>query len=305
MDYRFIFGPVPSRRLGLSLGIDVIPKKTCTFDCIYCEVGRTTNKTVERSSFFDPQAIVEEMKRFSKERKNVDFVTFSGSGEPTLCKNIGYLARRAKEIFKKPLALITNSSLLWREDVLEDIEAFDVVMPSLDACTQEVFERINRPAEGITVELIKEGLLKLKGRFKGSIYLEILFVKGVNNMPREVELLKEFVQILKPHKVHINTVFRPPPERWVKRVDDGELSSLKKVFGDMSEVCSPFKREPEASGMEEVVIKALKVRPMTVEDISKVLGKSPLVVMKILEFMVSKGLLKKEIHGGEVFFRLF
>ncbi len=288
----------------MSLGIDIVPRKTCTFDCIYCEVGRTTNKTAERSSFFDPQTIVEEMERFSKEGTEIDFVTFSGSGEPTLCKDIGYLAEKAKEIFRKPLALITNSSLLWREDVLREIEAFDVIMPSLDACTQEVFERINRPVKGITIDLLKEGLLKLKERFEGSIYLEVLFVKGVNNAPEEVELLKKFVQVLRPHKIHINTVLRPPPERWVKRVNDMELSSLKKSFGEISEICSSFKRELEPSGLEEVVIKALKVRPMTVEDISRVLGKSPLVVMKILEFMVSRGLLKKETHGGEVFFRL-
>ena len=173
----FVFGPVPSRRLGFSLGVDIIPRKYCSFDCIYCQVGKTTQKEVERRSFSDPGLIVKQVVERVEEGRRIDFISLSGSGEPTLCADIGEIIRELKRKTSIPLAVITNGSLLFREDVRRDIAAADVVLPSLDAAEDVVFERINRPHPALSFTRLVEGLKAFRRGYKGKIWLEIMLDK--------------------------------------------------------------------------------------------------------------------------------
>ena len=304
MGFNYIFGPVPSRRLGFSLGIGVIPRKYCTFDCIYCEVGRTTNKTDKRELFFNPDEIIRECEFFLKNHKrNLDVITFSGMGEPTLYKGLGYVAGAIKKITDKPLALLTNSSLLWRDDVIDDIKDLDIILPSLDTCVDSTFQRINRPISTISLEMIKKGLLTLKKHFKGRIFLEILFVKGINDTPHELRLLKNFIDTLLPDKIHINTVYRPPPEEGVFPITKSKIIEIKDFFGEKAEPCDSFKRVLDL-GVKDTIIKALGVRPMTLEDLSSLTGLKPWELVEMLDEMVKGGKLRKEFHGNKEFYRL-
>jgi wyosine [tRNA(Phe)-imidazoG37] synthetase (radical SAM superfamily) len=165
---KYIFGPVPSRRLGRSLGVDLVPYKTCTFDCIYCDLGRTTHKTVSRQSYVPPEEIQGELELYlSVLDKKPDYITLSGSGEPTLNTNVGEIIRKIKKITSTPAAVLTNGSLLSMDGVREDLSEADVVLPSLDAITPALFEYINRPHPSLGIEDIISGLIQFRKQYQG------------------------------------------------------------------------------------------------------------------------------------------
>ena len=208
---KYIFGPVPSRRLGRSLGVDLVPYKTCTFDCIYCDLGRTTRKTISRQSYVSPEEIQGELELYlSVLDKKPDFITLSGSGEPTLNTNIGEIIRRIKDITSIPVAILTNSSLLSLDEVRRDLSEADVVLPSLDAITPALFEYINRPHPSLRIEEIISGLIQFRKQYRGQIWLEILFCRGVNDGKEEIEKLKGVIERIQPDRVQLNTPVRPP-----------------------------------------------------------------------------------------------
>ena len=180
-NFPHLYGPVPSRRLGYSLGVDLLPFKTCSLSCIYCQLGNSPKKTIRRINPYSEKKILEEIKEFLKTGARVDFITFSGSGEPTLNKSIGWLIREIKKFTNIPVAVLTNSTLLSRAEVRKELAAVDVVVPSLDAATQRIFKKINRPHPSLRIEKIIEGLVKFRKEFKGQIWLEIMLVKGVND----------------------------------------------------------------------------------------------------------------------------
>src|SRR5512135_2583332 len=171
--WSYIFGPVPSRRLGLSLGVDVIPKKVCTLDCVYCEVGATDKRALRRREYFPAEAIIAEVEGALASHANVDYISFSGSGEPTLNSKLGEIIRAVKAMTSIPVAVITNGTLFSLEDVRYDLIVADVVLPSLDAATQEVFEKIDRPHPQLRIETIIEGLREFRREYKGQLWLEI------------------------------------------------------------------------------------------------------------------------------------
>jgi len=171
-----LYGPGPSRRLGYSLGVDLLPFKTCSLSCIYCQLGNSPKKTIRRINPYSEKKILEEIKEFLKTGARVDFITFSGSGEPTLNKSTGWLIREIKKFTNIPVAVLTNSTLLSRAGVRKELSAADVVVPSLDAATQRVFEKINRPHPSLKIEKIIDGMVKFRKEFKGQIWLEIMLV---------------------------------------------------------------------------------------------------------------------------------
>ena len=172
---RFIYGPVPSRRLGRSLGVSPIPRKTCTYSCVYCHLGPTTRLTVARESFFPKDEIYDEIASALPEA-DADYVTFSGDGEPTLCKDLGWLIRRCKADFDTPVAVITNGSLLSLPEVREELREADLVMPSLDAGSAGVFRQINRPERSLEFDTVIEGLVAFRNEYPGLIWLEVMLV---------------------------------------------------------------------------------------------------------------------------------
>jgi wyosine [tRNA(Phe)-imidazoG37] synthetase (radical SAM superfamily) len=185
-SFRNLYGPVPSRRLGRSLGIDLVPSKICTYDCVYCQIGRATVKTLLRKEHIPKEDVLDEVKAFLLEKdSSFDHFSLSGSGEPTLHSEIRFIIEGIKALSSVPVAVITNGSLLYDEKVREDLLQADIVLPSLDAVSYEVFMKINRPHPAISAEKVIEGMVAFRKTYKGKIWLEILFCKGVNDSPEE------------------------------------------------------------------------------------------------------------------------
>ena len=220
MKYVYV---VPSRRLGKSLGVNLTPFKTCTYSCVYCQLGRTTCKTVERKEFFKKEEILREIE--SALKTNPDYVTFAGEGEPTLYSKLKWLLDRIEE----KTAVITNSSLLWRKDVREDLMNADVCLPSLDCATEKTFRKLNRPHRSLTLSKVVEGLLEFSDEYGGKIMLEIMLVKGYNDSREELEKMAEIVKEMKVDVVHVLTPIRPPASD-VEKVDAEKLLEAMSFF---------------------------------------------------------------------------
>ena len=213
---KYLYGPVPSRRLGYSLGVDLIPHKVCTFDCIYCQLGRTTIKTSRRREYAPAKKVLGELRGFFDSGGECGVVTLAGSGEPTLNTKIGDIIREVKDMTDTPLAVLTNSSLLTREEVRNDLLNADVVVPSLDAASPDTFKKINRQAEGITVSDVIDGLKEFRKEYAGEVRLEVMAVAGLNDTKKEVDELRQAIGIIRPDSIDLNTVVRPPAESYAK-----------------------------------------------------------------------------------------
>ncbi len=230
---RYIYGPVKSRRLGLSLGINLTPYKVCSFNCIYCQLGKTTNLTKERKEYIKSQEILEEIKLWLENNRNeaarLNYITFSGSGEPTLNIKIGELIREIKKITAIPVAVITNASLLSDPAVRQGLLVCDLIVPSLDAVTPPVFAKVDRPHPQIKIEEIIEGLVKLRQEFRGKIWLEVMLVKGINDDLRQIKKLKEAADKINPDKIQLNSAVRATAEPNILPVDKKKLEKIKEI----------------------------------------------------------------------------
>lgn len=270
-----LYGPVPSRRLGYSLGVDLLPFKTCSLNCVYCQLGRTNKTTIRRGLFFSAKQILQEVQEFLKSGARVDFITFSGSGEPTLNKSIGWLIRKIKKMTGAPVAVLTNSTLLTRPEVRKELATADVVVPSLDAASQEVFKKVNRPHPSLRAEKIIDGLVKFRRQFKGQLWLEILLVRGINDSPAHLKKLKAAVEKINPDKIHLNTVVRPPAESRSRPLSPEEMEKIKEFFGEKAEVVASFRKKEQEKVPENIVQAILSIvrrRPVSLEDLEHSLG---------------------------------
>jgi wyosine [tRNA(Phe)-imidazoG37] synthetase (radical SAM superfamily) len=290
---KYIFGPVPSRRLGRSLGIDLVPYKNCTFDCIYCDLGGTTRKTISRQSYVSPKEIQGELELcLSVLEKKPDYITLSGSGETTLNNRIREIIQRIKEITSTPVAVLTNSSLLSLDEVRRDLSEADIVLPSLDAITPALFEYINRPHASLSIEGIISGLIQFRKQYRGQIWLEILFCRGVNDGKKEIEEFKSVIEKIEPDRVQLNTPVRPPAEDFVFPLTLAQLEEIRERLGDKAEIISEFavpKSEIFDAVKDSEILNLIKRRPCTAEDISKVLGLHLNEVVKCLEKLLQEG----------------
>ena len=302
-----IFGPVPSRRLGISLGIDPIPLKTCTYNCIYCEVGKTTDLTINRKAYISPEVIKEELLEYKNSHKGIpiDYITLSGSGEPTLNSEIGKIISEIKEIFPDVLvAVLTNGSLLSIPDVRESLYNADVVLPSLDAATEKTFKKINQPHPDLNIKTIIEGIKKFKEEYTGKIWLEVLFVKGVNDKWDEVEALKVAIDYINPDKAQLNTVARPPAFSLANPVDLNFLKKVKKYFGKNTEIIAKFTSTRGFSkDIEENILRALSIRPMTLEQLEDTVNLHRDEILKYLGVFEQKRRIKEVIFSGKKYFQ--
>jgi wyosine [tRNA(Phe)-imidazoG37] synthetase (radical SAM superfamily) len=306
---KYIFGPVPSRRLGRSLGVDLIPYKTCTFDCIYCDVGRTTHKTISRQLFVSSEEIQRELElTLSILNKKPDYITLSGSGEPTLNNNIGEIIRKIKEVTSIPIAVLTNGSLLSMDEVRKDLQEADIVLPSLDAITPALFEYINRPYPSLKIEEIISGLIQFRKQYRGQIWLEILFCRGVNDGKEEIKKLKEVIEKIQPDKVQLNTSVRPPAEDFAFPLTFKQLEAIGKRFGNIAEVVSEFMGpmgDHFDSDKDAEIIQLIKRRPCTTEDISKALGLRIDEVVKYLDHLTKTGAIRYRMYEHRCYYGSF
>ena len=299
------FGPVPSRRLGFSLGVDLVPFKTCTVDCIYCQLGKTTCKTVERKEYAASGEILADLKRVLASSRRIDYITLSGSGEPTLNAKTGEIIRGIKEMTGIPVAVLTNGTLFANRVVREELASADLVVPSLDAATQRVFEEINRPHPSLRVESVIEGMVEFREMYEGEIWLEIMLVEGVNDSQEELEALRKAAQKIKPDKIQLNTPVRPPQEEFVKVLSGERLIEIKEVFGDNCEIIAEFERKEQKAYLEDVeneILTLISRRPVTSEDISSSLGLHINEVLKYVESLEKGKKITSRIHQGKRYF---
>ncbi len=304
---KYIYGPVPSRRLGFSLGVDLVPYKTCPFDCIYCQLGKTTDKTIARREYFPKEDILRDVRKALLLDKKIDYITFSGSGEPTLNSGIGWLAREIKKITQIPIAVLTNSSFLWDKSLREDLLPADLVVPSLDAATEEVFKAMNRPHSSLNIDKIVEGIKEFRKEFKNELWLEIMLVKGINDSKDEIEKFKELISETHPEKVHLNTVVRPPAEEFAHPLSVKELKEIRDFFGENCEVIARFDKSRldklSLSGdIECVIIELIKRRPVALSDIHSSLGIHRNELIKYLEILERDKKIKKVDYEGVTYY---
>jgi len=237
---KYIYGPVKSRRIGLSLGLTLTPSKACSFNCVYCQLGPTRETTLERKEYIPIQEILEELKSWlannNQKIAELNFITLSGSGEPTLNSGLGALIREIKKITHVAVAVITNSSLLKEPDVRSQLQQADLVVPSLDAVTQSVFEKVDRPHPGIKIEEIIDALITFRKEFRGKIWLEVMLASGINDDLRQIKKLKEAIDKINPDKIQVNSPVRTTAEPGIVPVEQKKLKKIKEILGDKCEI---------------------------------------------------------------------
>ncbi len=302
---KYIFGPVLSRRLGVSLGIDLLPEKVCSFDCIYCECGKTEIKTLEIKEWVPAKEVMEEIKEYLSKDTSLDFITITGSGEPTLHSKIGEIIDYVKKITSIPVAVLTNGSLLHLKEVRESLYKADVVAPSLNAVTEKTFRVINRSFFTISPSLIIDGLIQFRKEFSGKIWLEIVFVKGINDNMEEIKKIAEALEKIQPDKIHLNTVIRPPTEKWAKPLSFEELEKIKECLGEKTEIVTPRKEmraEMKRRAIESKISEIAKRRPVSREELSRIFYMNEGDISKIVESLLERGILKMEKFEGTDYF---
>lgn len=302
---QFVYGPVPSRRLGISLGVDILPYKTCSLDCIYCQLGSSRRTIARRRTYFSPRKVLAQIREALESAGKVDHITFSGSGEPTLNKNLGRIIRGIKKMTRVPVAVLTNGTLLTRKDVRDDLLAADVVVPSLDAVPPSVFRTVNRPHFSLKAGRIIEGLVRFRKEFKGQLWLEVMLVKGVNDTPAHVRDLKKAIAAINPDRIQLNTVVRPPAEAAAKPLSPFELGRIRRALGDRAEVVAAFAEKRRSRGhgdLEEAITAMVKRRPVTAGDISASLSRHRDEVLKALGHLLESGQVRPVRHGRKTFY---
>jgi wyosine [tRNA(Phe)-imidazoG37] synthetase (radical SAM superfamily) len=302
MQYKYIFGPVLSRRLGISLGIDLVPHKTCTLDCVYCECGKTTDLTLEQKKYIRFKDIKEELDHFWTHNNDPDYITFSGSGEPTLNNELGTIIRYIKK--SKPsikIAVLTNSTLFNSPKVRNSLLKADLVIPSLDSVSKKSFLKINRPDKNLDIDMIVQGLKTFAREYKGQIWLEIFILPGFNNKESDLILLKRAIKNINPDLIQINTLDRPGTISDIKPASRFELESVKKFMGfDNIEIIAKINENIrvnpaiEKKDVEAAIIKTINRRPCTRQDLVQLLG----IESQILKKHISS-LEKKTIIAGK------
>lgn len=295
MKYKYLFGPVPSRRLGMSLGIDLIPKKVCSLDCVYCEVAGTTKLTIDRKEYVLFDKVIAEIDDYMLKSPKPDYFTFSGSGEPTLNTRFGDVLNYIKSNYPLvKIAVLTNGTLLNDTQVRYEMMKADLVMPSLDAATSYNFEKINRPAEGIEIESYIDGIAQFSKEFKGILNLEILFLQDYNHSEEELLKLKEAIVKINPDNVQLNTLDRPGVLNDIEPLNGIQLQGIVDFWNlpNVEIIAKTAERKDIMEYMadkESAILQTIKRRPCTLDDLSQLLGLKESEVKKYLDMLDAKG----------------
>ncbi len=276
--YRYVFGPVPSRRLGMSLGVDLVPHKVCSLDCVYCECGATKKLTLDRKEYILYDKVTAELSEFFKNNPDPDYITFSGSGEPTLNLRIGEVLNFVKNLKPNiPVAVLTNGTLLWQPQVRKELLAADLVLPSFDAVVSPDFQQINRPVADLDLEKYLQGLVDFRKEFLGKIWLEILIIPDYNDSDENILALKDAILQIKPDKVQLNTLDRPGAVNDLRPATNAELRHIMQVWNLPNvEIITPppnrKKIKAYRADTETTILETISRRPCTLEDLKNILG---------------------------------
>jgi len=299
-----IYGPVPSRRLGASLGVDLVPYKICDYNCVYCQLGKTTDKSTVREAYVPAGAILEQVERKLELIEPPDFITMAGSGEPTLNSGLGEVISGIKKISDVPVAVLTNGSLLGDPDVAGACLPADLVVPSLDAGDEETFQAVNRPCEGITLSGVVEGLCSFREQFNGAIWLEVFLLDGINSSEEHLEKMSTMAGRIRPDRIQLNTVARPPAEPIARPVSPEVLETAKRLFGRTAEIAmSPHGKHSRAGlAAREEILDLVARRPCTLEDVSRALHLHEAEASKMLGELAEDGLLEyRDLEGKKYY----
>jgi wyosine [tRNA(Phe)-imidazoG37] synthetase (radical SAM superfamily) len=317
--YRYIYGPVPSRRLGISLGIDMVPHKTCTLDCIYCECGGTTDLTTERAEYISIRDILAELRDYLTKNPAPEYVSLSGSGEPTLNSGIGELIAVFKREYPHiPLAVLTNGTLLYRKDVRGEILASDLVLPSLDSACAGGFGSIDKPAPELDLNAVIDGIALFRDEYKAAdvskqVWLEVFIVEGINTTPEEISALKQAINKIRPDRVQLNSLDRPGTDLSLKAPSMSLMERLRDELDPGSgkwivEIVMKFKSRNEIASYlkknEDSIVEAISRRPLTARDIHEVTGLHIHELEKYLDVLVHDKKVRPVIGGRGVFYQI-
>ena len=310
MQYHYLFGPVPSRRLGISMGVDLVPMKTCTLNCIYCECGKTSQLTLERKEYVSFEAVKKELIHYLAHHARPDYITFSGSGEPTLNSRIGDVIRFLKDrVPDVPVAVLTNSTLISQKEVRSDIKNAEVVIPSLDAATEKIFNKINRPSPHVHADKIIDGLIRFRKEYDGKIWLEVFIIPGMNDTIAELNALKLMIGKIKPDQVHLNTLDRPGSVSTLRAATREELEHVLDVF--QMENAAIVADPPEHKALfayrkdtADAILGTISRRPCTITDLSEILGLPADDVKTYLASLETEGKIKSVEQKRGIFYRL-
>lgn len=308
MKYKHLFGPVPSRRLGVSLGVDLIPFKTCTLDCVYCECGKTTNLTTAREEYVPLQAVMAELDNYLADNPPLDYITFSGSGEPTLHSGIGEIIAFLKSSYPHyKICLLTNGTLFFDPETRSAVKGADLIIPSLDAATEKTFRLINRPHRDLNCAAMIEGLIKLRQEYPAEINLEVFIVPGLNDTLGELSLLKAAIAKIRPDRIQLGTLDRPGTEDWVEAADGREMREIAAYLGN-AELISEFQpRQSIASfktSYSRQILQTLRRRPCTIEDLQHVLNLHPAEIQKYVNHLLESGRIEVEQKERGIFLKI-
>jgi len=300
---RYVFGPVPSRRLGRSLGVDLVPFKTCTYDCIYCQLGRTTSLTTKRREWAPLDDMLAQVKAMLPTKP--DYITLSGSGEPTLHSHLDELIGGIRAMTSIPVAVLTNGSLLSDSRVAEQLMNADLVVPSLDAGDAESFQQINRPYDQIDFETMVNGLIAFRSRFRGECWLEIFLLEGRTSSDKAVDRIAALARRIHPDRIQLNTATRPTAETYARAVPPQRMRQLAQRFDPVTEVVADYGSKhagPSSPGGREQIHDLLSRRPCTLDDIAQGLGMHPNEVIKHLGHLHDKGRVELEMRHGHLYY---
>lgn len=301
----FVFGPVPSRRLGQSLGIDPVPLKTCNWNCVYCQLGRSMPLVNERRDYVSPKAILTEVRATLAAHRpgDIDWITFVGSGEPTLHASLGRLIRQVKVLADLPVAVITNGSLLYLPKVRQELAAADAVLPTLDAGNARLYRKINRPWPRLTLERLLGGLAAFRQMYHGKLWIEVMLVKGLNDTEDALHGIATALRSIEPDQVHIVLPTRPPVEPWVEPPDEAGWMRAVAILGDVAQVVHPAQGDFDLSGhntVEEAIVSIITRHPMREDELVRVLEQwAPGRAEETLQALIASGQAQRvERHGA-------
>ncbi|MCP4312379.1 MAG: radical SAM protein [Bacteroidetes bacterium] len=308
--YKHLFGPVPSRRLGISLGVDLVPHKVCSFNCIYCECGSTTLLTLERDEYVPVDEVLEELKDYFQNNPDPDYITFSGAGEPTLHSGIGKvlsLIRGLRPAVK--VALITNGTLFSDPGLRKELLDMDVVLPSLDAATDTSFRRINRPVSSFSLVQYVKGLIDFEKEFRGEYWLETLILPGYNDDPENILSLGRILRTIKPDRIQLNTLDRPGVIDRIRPATRKELETIAKQLdaGHVEIVVPAAEREESTvfrADIKSAILETISRRPCTIEDAQKILGIHIGEVNKYLHSLEEEGRIETKRQERGIFYQV-
>jgi wyosine [tRNA(Phe)-imidazoG37] synthetase (radical SAM superfamily) len=308
--YKYLFGPVPSRRLGMSLGVDLVPKKVCSLDCVYCEIGKTTKLTLDRKAYIKVNRVKEDLINYFNKNPDPDYITFSGSGEPTLNIFIDEILHFIKQNKPNvPVAVLTNGTLFYDSTVREAILNADVVLPSLDAATKEIFKKINRPAKDLSIDRYIQGLIDFRKEFKGIIWLEIFILPGYNDSDNELTELKKAILKIKPDSIQLNTLDRPGTIsnlRGATRENLQRVSDYWKLDNVEIIAASPERKNIQTyrNDIETAIVETIARRPCTLDDLTKILGMHINEVNKYLDILEAEEKIETVKQERGIFYQI-